>query len=123
MSLYSEFLDDAKEMLADFGIEATVNGYPYLVMISEPMNTPRLEAGGFIPEVSWTVRFAASTAAWTASDGRVGGSEPTLVSNAPWTALGIGKVITCNGRSVRITGQAYKVGSAWITLSVVDDAQ
>lgn len=123
MSLYSEFLPDAKEMLADFGIAATVNGNAFLVLISEPMTTPRLEAGGFIPEVSWTVRFAASTASWTASDGRVGGAVASIVSNAPIAALGIGKKFTCNGRVVRVTGQAYKVGSAWITLSVVDDAQ
>lgn len=123
MSLYSEFLPDSKEILSDFGISATVGAGSYLVMVSDPTVNPTLEAGGFVERLSWTVRFAAATGSWTASDGRVGGSAATLSTGAPVSALNVGKKLTVNGKAVRITAQSYKAGSSWITLTVVDDAE
>jgi hypothetical protein len=38
-------------------------------------------------------------------------------------ALGQGKKIVAGGRTVRITTQTHKPGSAWITLVVIDDNQ
>lgn len=123
MSLYSEFTADAKEMLSDFGISATVGANSFLVLVSDPAVSPTLDAGGFVERLSWTVRFAAATGSWTASDGRVGGQVATLSSGAPISALNVGKKLTVNGKVVRVTAQAYKSGSAWITLTVVDDAE
>jgi hypothetical protein len=87
------------------------------------MNTPRFEAGGFVDQKMWTVRFAAATAPWTASDGRVGGQVATLASGVPIAALGEGKKFTVNGQVLRIKGQSYKQTSAVIELDCIDDNQ
>jgi len=71
----------------------------------------------------WTVRFAASAAPWTASDGRVGGQVATLASGVPIAALGTGKKLTVNGQVLRIKGQSYKQTSAVIELACIDDNQ
>ena len=36
-------------------------------------------------------------------------------------SLGFGKKIVAGGKNLRVTGQTYKPGSAWVTLVVVDD--
>jgi hypothetical protein len=87
------------------------------------MNTPRFDAGGFVDQKMWTVRFAAATAPWTASDGRVGGQVATLAAGVPIAALGEGKKFTVNGQVLRIKGQSYKQTSAVIELECVDDNQ
>jgi hypothetical protein len=123
MSIYSGFLSDYQSVLADIGVPATANGNLFLVGLSRPMNTPKFDAGGFVDQRMWTVRFAAATAPWTASDGRVGGQVATIVSNAPAAFLGEGKKLTVNGQVLRIKGQAYKQGSAVIELDCIDDNQ
>jgi len=123
MSIYDTFLPDYQIVLADIGVPATVGEYLFLVGLSRPMNTPRFEAGGFVDQKMWTVRFAAATAPWTASDGRVGGQVPTLSSGVPIAALGEGKKFTVNGQVLRIKGQSYKQTSAVIELDCIDDNQ
>jgi len=71
----------------------------------------------------WTVRFAAATAPWTASDGRVGGQVPTVINGVPAAFLAEGKKLTVNGQVLRIKGQAYKQASAVIELDCIDDNQ
>jgi hypothetical protein len=87
------------------------------------MNTPKFDAGGFVDQRTWTVRFVAATAPWTASDGRVGGQVATIVSNAPAAFLGEGKKFTVNGQVLRVKGQAWKQASAVIELDCIDDNQ
>ena len=124
MSLYgSTFLSDYQSILADIGVPATVGANLFLVGLSQPMNTPRLDAGGFVEQKMWTVRFAAATAPWTASDGRVGGQVATVVSGVPIAALGTGKKLTVNGQVLRVKGQSYKQASAVIELQCIDDNQ
>lgn len=123
MSIYSGFLSDFQIVLGDIGCPATANGNQFLVGLARPMNTPRFDAGGFVEQKMWTVRFAAATAPWTASDGRVGGQVATIVSNAPAAFLSEGKKLTVNGQVLRIKGQAYKQASAVIELECIDDNQ
>ena len=81
MSLYADgtFLDDAQLMLADFGITFTDSaGNTFLAMVTDPSVTQALQAGGFLEQTSFTAKVAAATSAWTASDGRVGGSVAAL---------------------------------------------
>jgi hypothetical protein len=123
MSIYSTFLADFKDLLADIGVPATVGANLFLVTLSRPMNTPKFDAGGFVDQKMWTVRFAAATAPWTASDGRVGGQVATVVSNVPAAFLAEGKKLTVNGQVLRIKGQAFKQASAVIELDCIDDNQ
>ena len=124
MSIYSEFLPDAKEMLADFGVAGSIpSGPTFLCLISDPVQTQVLEAGGYCDRTQFSVKVTATTSAWTASDGRVGASAALLSSGSPIASLGIGKKITAGGKTVRITSQTYKPGSAWIILVVIDDNQ
>lgn len=123
MSIYQTFLADFQGLLADVGVPASVNGNLFLVALSRPMNTPKFDAGGFVDQKMWTVRFAAATAPWTASDGRVGGQVATIVSGVPAAFLGEGKKLTVNGQVLRVKGQAYKQASAVIELDCIDDNQ
>ncbi len=124
MSLYgSTFNSDYQSILADIGVPATVGGNLFLVGLSSPMNTPKFDAGGFTEEKMWTVRFAAATAPWTASDGRVGGQVATIVSGVPMASLAPGKKLTVNGQVLRVKGQSYKQASAVIELQCIDDNQ
>ena len=124
MSIYADFAQDAKDMLADFGVTGSISGGPnFLCMISDPVLTQVLEAGGYCDRTQFSVKVTATTSAWTASDGRVGASAPLLSNGLPIASLAIGKKITAGGKSVRITSQTYKPGSAWIILVVIDDNQ
>jgi hypothetical protein len=123
MSIYDTFLPDFQIVLADIGVPALVNDQQFLVGLSRPMNTPSFGAGGFVDQKMWTVRFAAATAPWTASDGRVGGQVATLASGVPIAALGEGKKFTVNGQVLRVKGQSYKQTSAVIELECIDDNQ
>lgn len=123
MSIYSQFLADYQANLAEIGCPATVGADLFLVGLSRPMNTPKFDAGGFTEQKMWTVRFAAATAPWTASDGRVGGAIATLAAGVPIASLGEGKKLTVNGQVLRIKGQSYKLTSAVIELECIDDNQ
>lgn len=123
MSIYSQFLADYQSVLADTGVPATVGANLFLVGLSRPMNTPKFDAGGFTETKMWTVRFAAATAPWTASDDRVGGAVASIVSGSPIAALSEGKKLTVNGQVLRIKGQSYKKLSAVIELDCIDDNQ
>lgn len=50
MSLYSEFLADAKEMIADFGVAGSANSgaITFSCLISDPAVSTVLEAGGIV---------------------------------------------------------------------------
>ncbi len=50
MSLYSEFLADAKEMIADFGVAGSANSgaITFSCLISDPAVATVLESGGYM---------------------------------------------------------------------------
>ena len=125
MSLYSEFLADAKEMIADFGVSGSANSgaITFKCLISDPAVATVLESGGYMERTQYSVRLPAVTASWTKPDGSNGASGPTLSAGVPVAGLGIGKKLTVGGKVVRINSQTYKPGSAWITLVVIDDNQ
>jgi hypothetical protein len=126
MSLYGqEFLDDAKEMIADFGVPGSTAGatITFQCLISDPTYTTSLEAGGFNERTQYSVRLPAVTASWSLPDGSIGASAATLSSGSPVAAFGIGKKLTVGGKVVRVTSQTHKLASAWITLVVIDDSQ
>ena len=123
MSIYSEFLPDAKEIIEDLGVPGqTADGtLTFKCMISDPITSQVFETGGFVDKVGHSVRIVADTAAWTLSDGTTGASGPIIVSGAVVPALAYGKKLVVNGRGVRISQVAYKRTSAWVTLQVIDD--
>ena len=125
VSLYSEFLPDAKEILADLGVAGSCNNgaITFVCMLSDPAITQSFEAGGFKEQTQHTVRLAAATASWSLPDGSNGASAAVISGGAPIASLAIGKKIVAGGKTLRITGQTYKPASAWITLVVIDDNQ
>ena len=125
MSLYADFLADAKEMIADFGVAGTANSgaITFQCLISDPAVMTVLEAGGYMERTQYSVRLPAVTASWTKPDGSMGASAALLSSGVPIASLAQGKKIVAGGKTVRITSQTYKPGSAWITLVVIDDNQ
>ena len=125
MSLYSEFLADAKEMIADFGVSGSANSgaITFKCLISDPAVATVLEAGGYCERTQYTVRLPAVTASWSLPDGSTGASAAIISSGSPIASLGQGKKIVAGGKTVRITSQTYKPGSAWVTLLVIDDNQ
>lgn len=125
MSLYSEFLPDAKEMIADFGVAGSANSgaLTFKCLLSDPAVTQSFEAGGFVTQTQHTVRLPASDASWSLPDGSIGASGAIISGGAPVASLAIGKKIVAGGKNLRVTGQTYKPGSAWLTLVVIDDDQ
>ena len=125
VSLYADFLADAKVILADFGVAGSANSgaITFVCMLSDPSVTQVFEAGGFCERTQHTVRLAAATASWSLPDGSTGASAAVISGGAPIASLAIGKKIVAGGKSLRITGQTYKPASAWITLVVIDDNQ
>lgn len=125
MSLYSEFLPDAKEMIADFGVAGSANSgaITFKCLISDPAMQTVLEAGGYMERTQYSVRLPAVTASWSLPDGSVGASTAIISGGVPIASLGQGKKIVVGGKTVRITTQTYKPASAWVTLLVIDDNQ
>ena len=125
MSLYSEFLADAKEMIADFGVAGSANSgaITFKCLISDPAVATVLESGGYCERTQYSVRLPAVTASWSLPDGSIGASAAIIASGAVIPSLGQGKKIVAGGKTVRITTQTYKPGSAWVTLIVIDDNQ
>ena len=131
MSLYSEFLADAKEMIADFGVAGSATSLPGLsqgsitfqCLISDPAVMTVLEAGGYIERTQYSVRLPAVTASWSLPDGSIGASSATVGGDTVNPLFRQGAKMTIGGRGVRITTQTYKPNSAWVTLIVIDDNQ
>lgn len=125
MTLYAEFLPDAKEMIADFGVAGSADSgaLTFKCLLSDPAVTQTFEAGGFVTQTQHSVRLAASDASWSLPDGSNGASGAVISGGAPVASLGLGKKIVAGGKNLRVTGQTYKPGSAWVTLQVVDDDQ
>jgi len=126
MSLYGkEFLDDAKEMVADYGVPGSTAGgtLTFQCLISDPAYTTSLEAGGYVERTQYSVRLPAVTASWSLPDGSIGASAATLSGGFPIPSLGIGKKLTVGGKVVRVNSQTHKPASAWITLVVMDADQ
>lgn len=125
MSLYAELLPDAKEMIADFGVDGTANAgaITFKCLISDPAVQTVLEAGGYCERTQYSVRLPAVTASWSLPDGSIGSSAAIISGGSPIASLAQGKKIVAGGKNVRITTQTYKPGSAWVTLLVIDDNQ
>jgi hypothetical protein len=131
MSLYADFLADAKEMIADFGIAGSATSLPGLgqgsitfqCLISDPAMMTVLEAGGYVERTQYSVRLPAVTASWSLPDGSIGASSATVGAGAVNPLFRQGAKMTIGGRGVRITTQTYKPASDWVTLIVIDDNQ
>jgi hypothetical protein len=126
MSLYADgtFLDDAKTILADLGVTFTDSaGNNFLAMVTDPSVTQALQAGGFLEQTSFTAKVAAAPAAWTASDGRVGGSVAALSGGVAISTLATGKTASVANLGVRIVATSHKPGSAWVILQLTTDTQ
>lgn len=125
MSLFAEFLPDAKEMIADFGVAGSANSgaITFLCMITDPAVMTVLEAGGYCERTQYNVRLPAATASWSLPDGSIGASTAIISGGSIIPSLAQGKKIVAGGKTVRITTQTYKPGSAWVTLVVIDDNQ
>ncbi len=126
MSLYgSELLNDAKEMIDDFGVAGSANSgaLTFKCLLSDPQVTQAFEAGGFLTQTQHTVRLPAADASWSLPDGSNGASGAIISGGAPVASLGIGKKIVAGGKNLRVTGQTYKPGSAWVTLLVIHEDQ
>jgi hypothetical protein len=125
MSLYAEFLPDAKEMIADFGVAGSANSgaITFKCLISDPAVQTVLEPGGYMERTQYNVRLPAATASWSLPDGSIGASTAIIVGGSPIPSLAQGKKIVAGGKNVRVTTQTYKPGSAWVTLVVIDDNQ
>jgi hypothetical protein len=125
MSLYGEFLQDAKDMVADFGIDGMTfdTELTFKALVSDPVQTQVFQAGGYVEQTQHSVRLPAVTASWSLPDGSIGASGPTLGMGTPVAAFAIGKKVIVGGRNLRINGRTHKPGSAWITLVVIDDTQ
>jgi hypothetical protein len=125
MSLFAEFLPDAKEMIADFGVAGSANSgaITFKCMITDPAVQTVLEAGGYMERTQYLVRLPAVTASWSLPDGSIGASTAIISGGVPIPSLAQGKKIVAGGKTVRITTQTYKPGSAWVTLIVIDDNQ
>jgi len=123
MSLYADgtFLDDAKLMVADFGVSGSCNAgaITFKCLISDPMVTQSFQEGGFVDRTQDSVRIPAATASWSRPDGCNGASAAIVVDQSPIASLGIGKVIAVDGKSLRIVSQTHKRPSAWVTLQVI----
>ena len=112
-------------MVADFGIEGSTfdSSLTFRAMLSDPVMNQTLEAGGFNTQTLHTVRLPAVTASWSLPDGSIGASGPTLTAGLPIALFAIGKKLTVGERNLRISSRTYKPNSAWITLTVIEDAQ
>jgi hypothetical protein len=112
-------------MVADFGVAGSANSgaITFSCLISDPAVSTVLEAGGYMERTQYSVRLPAVTASWSQPDGSMGASAALLSSGSPIASLAQGKKIVAGGKTVRITSQTYKPGSAWITLVVIDDNQ
>ena len=122
MSLYgTEFLDDAKLIVADFGVSGSCNGgaITFQCLISDPMVTQSFQEGGFVDRTQHMVRIPAATASWSLPDGSNGASAAIVIDQEPIASLGIGKTIAVDGKTLRIIGQTHKRPSAWVTLQVI----
>ena len=125
MSLYSEFLADAKEMVADFGVAGSCNSgaITFSCLISDPAVQTVLEAGGYCERTQYSVRLPAATASWSLPDGSIGASAAVVGGGAVGPLFRQGAKLTIGDKVVRITTQTYKPNSAWVTLIVIDDNQ
>lgn len=132
MSLYGEeLLNDAKEMIADFGVAGSATSLPGLgqgsitfqCLISDPAISTVLEAGGYCERTQYSVRLPAATASWSLPDGSIGASAAVVGGGAVGPLFRQGAKLTIGDKVVRITTQTYKPNSAWVTLIVIDDNQ
>ena len=125
MSLYGEFLPDAKEVVGDLGVAGSANSgaITFLCMISDPAVATVLEAGGYCERTQYNVRIPAATASWATPEGSNGASSAIISGGSPIPSIGQGKKIMAGGKAVRVISQTYKPGSAWVTLVVIDDNQ
>jgi hypothetical protein len=113
MSLYAEFLPGS----------ANSGAITFQCLISDPAVQTVLEAGGYMERTQYNVRLPAATTSWTLPDGSNGASAAIISGGSVIPSLAQGKKIVAGGKTVRITTQSYKPGSAWVTLVVIDDNQ
>lgn len=126
--LSTELIADAKAIVSDMEDLAqtwtAVGGNPsFQVLIGDPMVSQELTAGGYKESVSHSARVVASPASWETSYGAT--CAAAMSSGSPVAALAIGKVLVATeqaNRQYRVMGVSHKPGSAWVTLTVQNEA-
>ena len=103
-ALAAMMLADAQAVTAEAGQTVTINAVNYAAMVSDASLSQNLEAGGLLDNISTTVKIPAT---------------PAVLAASAYMALG--KKLTWNSRTFRITAKTTKPGSAWVQLAVVDD--
>ena len=102
-SLSAMMLADALELASEIGQTITVNSVSYQACVSEAVLTQSFESGGLMDKISTMVKIPATSAAL-----------------AQKSFMAIGKTLTWDSNTYRITGYNQKPGSAWIQLTVQD---
>jgi hypothetical protein len=102
-SLSAMMLADAQALASEIGQTITVNSVSYQACVSEAVLTQSFESGGLMDKISTMVKIPATSAA--------------LAQKA---YMAIGKTLTWDSNTYRITGYNQKPGSAWIQLTVQD---
>ena len=102
-SLSAMMLADAQALASEIGQTITVNSVSYQACVSEAVLTQSFESGGLMDKISTMVKIPATSSA--------------LAQKA---YMAIGKTLTWDSNTYRITGYNQKPGSAWIQLTVQD---
>ena len=100
-TLYSEFLPDAKEMVADFGVPGSCNAgaITFQCLISDPVITQSFQEGGFVDRTQHMVRIPAATASWSLPDGLMGHRRPSSAGRTPSPPWALARSLPWTGRA------------------------
>lgn len=104
-SLSAMMLADAQALASEIGQTVTVNSVSYQACVSEAVLTQSFESGGLMDKISTMVKIPATSAAL-----------------AQKSFMQIGKTLTWDSNTYRVTGYNNKPGSPWIQLTVSDAA-
>ena len=124
----SDLIADAKDIVGDMADLAqtwtNVGGsLSWQVIMGQPTISQELVAGGYKESVNHSVRIVAESSAWTTSYGSA--CAAAISAGAPVSALAIGKVLVATeqgNRQYRVVASSYKPGSAWVELTVRNEA-
>jgi hypothetical protein len=99
-------LADAVLNCAEIGQTVVINGVSYNAAVGQASLQEQLQAGGIMEQVSISVSLPATTALLAAS-----------------SHYQIGKTLTYNGRTYRVSSISYNPGDPYLTLQVQDADQ
>ena len=102
-SLQAMMLADAQAITAEIGQSVVINSVTYQACVSEAVLTQSFESGGLMDKISTMVKIPATSAAL-----------------AQKSFMAIGKTLTWDSNTYRVTGYNNKPQSPWIQLTVQD---